>query len=59
VAVKNIEVVRILEEFAHRKLNYIPGQLRAYDIDNWFAEEGVEGIDLHEGLKRVYDKFER
>jgi nucleoside-diphosphate-sugar epimerase len=59
VAVKNIEVVRILEEIAHKKLNYIPGQLRAYDIDNWFAEEGVEGIYLHEGLKRVYDKFER
>ena len=57
VAVTNLEVVRMLEEISGMKLNYLSGSFRTDGIDNWKADVGVYGINLFEGLKRVYDKF--
>jgi len=57
----NLEIVRLLEDISGKKLNYDKVKsLRAYDTKNWVCPiKNKLKVNLHEGLKRVYEHYSR
>jgi nucleoside-diphosphate-sugar epimerase len=57
--VKNIEIVKILEEISGKKLHYTPGRLRDYDCGDARPPKPICYTSLEDGLKRTYEHFTR
>lgn len=53
----NLYVVKKLEEFSGKKLNYIPSKLRSYDTENWICKKGVIHQPFDSVLFKTYQHY--